>query len=395
MTGEGTACLDTVRTTGQVAVSSLVAGLYEAARIEAQQAGALVAARRAAWHELERVRARLEQLTHAHELPWWQPDVTPELWGAVRQAAQRAAVPWLRRAYRAARCGRMVQVWLCESCQGETARPLHCSIRFCAHCASTRRQRAKRVVSRLVERMQHAPVHVVLTIPSTERLADGVRRLGRAWGSMRRTSWWRGIVRGGVVAWEITRTHAGWHPHLHVLADARWIPWGELVSHWQRATGCTCRRPRGRRVEGHRAIGRVCCRTPDLGDGERHVDRCPGCACAGGSAQPHGVHVDRRPARRAVAELVKYVVKDIGGCKRSDGELELTTEDWAELVRVMWHRRALAAFGSLHDALEEPEMESPRCQWCEQQTLIWRGIEDEGYEPRAPPSSIDGDETDA
>jgi hypothetical protein len=67
------------------------------------------------------------------------------------------------------------------------------------------------------------PLHITLTRANVGdvKKAD-VTALKKAFKRLRRQKIWK-PVRGGIVSIELTNKGKGWHPHMHILADCRWL----------------------------------------------------------------------------------------------------------------------------------------------------------------------------
>jgi hypothetical protein len=66
------------------------------------------------------------------------------------------------------------------------------------------------------------PQFVTLTVKNGPDLAERVAHLWRAFGKLRRRQQWRARIAGGVALLEVTCSErTGWHPHLHLVVDAR------------------------------------------------------------------------------------------------------------------------------------------------------------------------------
>jgi hypothetical protein len=80
------------------------------------------------------------------------------------------------------------------------------------------------------------PKHVVLTIKNTADLTRGhIKELKKWFSALRRRKFARNWV-GGFYSVEVTNEGKGWHLHLHILVDARWIDAGELAIQWGKVT---------------------------------------------------------------------------------------------------------------------------------------------------------------
>jgi hypothetical protein len=84
------------------------------------------------------------------------------------------------------------------------------------------------------------PKHLVLAMPNVPmgKLSEGIRELWAAFARLRRMPIWK-LVRGAVAALEVTLNEGArsWHPHLHIILDAPYLPWDKLMSAWKQASG--------------------------------------------------------------------------------------------------------------------------------------------------------------
>jgi len=69
-------------------------------------------------------------------------------------------------------------------------------------------------------------------------LAKGIRALWAAFGRLRRKPIWA-EVRGALVSLEVTFNERSrtWHPHLHAILDAPYLPQERLLEAWREASG--------------------------------------------------------------------------------------------------------------------------------------------------------------
>jgi len=113
-----------------------------------------------------------------------------------------------------------------------------CHDRFCKPCAG---QRSRRIAANLRKYLQpHAYRFLTLTLRSdTESLADLLNLLLRSFRTLRRTEWWRHLVRGGCGFVEIkwSQHKQRWHPHLHVILESAWLEKSLISGTWYRITG--------------------------------------------------------------------------------------------------------------------------------------------------------------
>jgi hypothetical protein len=68
------------------------------------------------------------------------------------------------------------------------------------------------------------PLFLTLTVKNWDNLdVDVIRHLRRSLGKLRRLSWWKKCVKGGVAGIEVTNIGNGWHPHIHLVINCRWL----------------------------------------------------------------------------------------------------------------------------------------------------------------------------
>lgn len=134
-----------------------------------------------------------------------------------------------------AKCGREEWFKTCEGCHDVTRFAYRCSMKFCPLCNWMISRRRSEIIKHWSLRVKQ-PKHIVLTARNAAVLSrDYLRFVQKAFQRLRRQDIWEKVT-GGCVSMEITNEGKGWHVHLHVLADVRWMPgnllsikWGELV----------------------------------------------------------------------------------------------------------------------------------------------------------------------
>jgi hypothetical protein len=100
------------------------------------------------------------------------------------------------------------------------------------------------------DQTQYRPVMITLTVKNGSNLSERFEHLRKAWrgcldarkNDARRStaSTFLSMVEGGVAAFEVTRSDAGWHPHCHVFAllpRGGYIPQQRISDEWHRRTG--------------------------------------------------------------------------------------------------------------------------------------------------------------
>lgn len=130
-----------------------------------------------------------------------------------------------------AMCGKENWFRTCRSCREVKAFPYRCSMRFCPRCNW-------RIARRRADIIKHwtvlvpQPKHIVLTRRNASIIERPLlRHTMKSFGKLRRQKEWKKCT-GGCVSMEVTNESRGWHIHLHVLADVRWMPAGILAQRW-------------------------------------------------------------------------------------------------------------------------------------------------------------------
>lgn len=115
-----------------------------------------------------------------------------------------------------------------------------CKHRLCRKCSKSV---ALRVGDNLVDAVEpHRRSMSMLTLTlrhSDEPLLDQRKRLYEAFRKLRKCTWWKRLVRGGVFFFQNHRSRSDgrWHPHAHCILWARYIPQWLLVAEWAKITG--------------------------------------------------------------------------------------------------------------------------------------------------------------
>ena len=112
---------------------------------------------------------------------------------------------------------------------------LRCGDRTCSFC---RVKDYYRLLEKYAPALReiHRPKLITLTLVNYPDLTrDGVSHLRQCMKALFERL--EGIIRGGLYAIEATNRGRGWHVHVHVLADADFIPQGELSRIWHEITG--------------------------------------------------------------------------------------------------------------------------------------------------------------
>ena len=123
----------------------------------------------------------------------------------------------------------------CPDCRRVQIFRNRCDLFYCPECQpKLAKRRAASVAWWTVEVSQ--PKHVVLTVRHVGRLQRGHVDELRRWFTRLRHRKFARNWRGGFYSVEVTNEGRGWHLHLHILVDARWIDAGELARQWSLVT---------------------------------------------------------------------------------------------------------------------------------------------------------------
>ena len=234
------------------------------------------------------------QLPNSEGPKWYR-----QAWEANRSLAE--GLEWaglLDDAIRVRECHTRFRQYRCS--QGHVwVLPHHsCHFRLCAFRLRERSERAAEQLGPILRGIDR-PKHLVLAMPNAPlgELKQGIRRLWAAFARLRRKPIWD-RVRGAVAALEVTfngQTQS-WHPHLHIVLDAPFLPQEDWLSAWREASGA--------------------------GGGESRT-------CWIGKADSRAVH-----------ELVKYITKPVA--------LARYPQALKEFIAAMKGVRCLRSYGSLY-----------------------------------------------
>lgn len=118
------------------------------------------------------------------------------------------------------KCGEVMRL-VCANCGSKKAVEMSCMRRWCPACAyQVKRERLKRFDQ--TARAMKWPLFVTLTKRNTGD-PECIREIRADWGRMRRRKLLESKIKGGIATIEITNTGNGWHPHLHILCDCKWL----------------------------------------------------------------------------------------------------------------------------------------------------------------------------
>lgn len=112
-----------------------------------------------------------------------------------------------------------------------------CKDRFCIPCGNTR---SAGMGNRIRDKVPSSGISfLTLTLADSElSLADGLDKLIRSFRTLRTWRRWKQAVAGGVAFIEIKWNEAlsRWHPHLHAIMEAGYLPKAEISDQWKLIT---------------------------------------------------------------------------------------------------------------------------------------------------------------
>lgn len=167
--------------------------------------------------------------------------------GAVRarilRALEAAGLPDVCERVRA--CGAQTWVYRNDDWPHEFRLRTHmCGHRWCPLCAGTYVRALKCHAFKFIPYPKGKLLFLTLTQLQVagEGLSDSIRRLLKGFRKLRRTALWKATVFGGLYVLETTgsKTYARtFHAHLHIIMDARFLPFRQLSVEWNQITGAT------------------------------------------------------------------------------------------------------------------------------------------------------------
>ena len=119
------------------------------------------------------------------------------------------------------KCGKEI-IFICRACSAPHRAEQACHQKWCPVCA---RARAAQRVARYeaAAALMQWPLHVTLTRTNIATISRiDVLELKKGFKKLRRQKIWKPVV-GGLVGVELTNKGRGWHPHMHILCDCKWL----------------------------------------------------------------------------------------------------------------------------------------------------------------------------
>lgn len=128
----------------------------------------------------------------------------------------------------------------CSACGKLYAVPIYCGDRFCPVCSFPRRARVRNRLTQLIALVKpsrgYGIKHLTLTIANMQVLPSMVSSIQQSFRKLRQTKSWKYHVIGGAFVIEVTGEHGNWHVHLHIVIEARYYRWEDLLRLWMKVS---------------------------------------------------------------------------------------------------------------------------------------------------------------
>lgn len=104
-----------------------------------------------------------------------------------------------------------------------------CNHRACPNCSNKLRKRARAKAEKAMDSHKLMCGHDWRFVTLTQRkdpsrtLVESIQILQRAWRTLNKSEFWKQRVRGGIKGVEFTHDSDGYHVHMHLLVESRWI----------------------------------------------------------------------------------------------------------------------------------------------------------------------------
>lgn len=137
-------------------------------------------------------------------------------------------------------CGAMATVEWSQEAQRHRVSAVLCKSRHCEPCM---RQKAGRIAGNLKEKMKACPpgsfrfITLTLRHDNATELKAQLTRLIKHFRTLRSKPVWKKSQVGGAFTIEVKWSESGWHAHLHVIAQGKWMCRDKLRDEWNAITG--------------------------------------------------------------------------------------------------------------------------------------------------------------
>lgn len=127
---------------------------------------------------------------------------------------------------------------ICLTCGHFFDVPVYCGDRFCPICSVARRKRVRDRLNFLVANVpfvkSYSFKHLTLTIKNQSNLKRMTRTIVHCFRKLRQTDEWKRKVLGGSFVIEVTGSHGSWHVHLHIIIQAKYWQFAEILKLWMK-----------------------------------------------------------------------------------------------------------------------------------------------------------------
>jgi len=127
---------------------------------------------------------------------------------------------------------------VCANCGHFFDVPVYCGDRFCPICSVARRKRVRDRLNFLVNNVpfvkDYGFKHLTLTIKNQRNLSRMTYVIRNSFRKLRQTDEWKRKVLGGAFVIEVTGCHGSWHVHLHIIIQAKYWKFSEILKLWMR-----------------------------------------------------------------------------------------------------------------------------------------------------------------
>lgn len=112
-----------------------------------------------------------------------------------------------------------------------------CHVKFCPYCAKARSFSIKKNTASWLKSAEH-PKFITLTLKHSELdLSEQFERLYSCFKDLRRLKLWKSKIVGAIWFFEVKFNDKNeWHPHLHIVADGKYLSQRQLSKEWERLT---------------------------------------------------------------------------------------------------------------------------------------------------------------
>lgn len=212
---------------------------------------------------------------------------------------------------------------ICGHCGNVIQIPVYCGNRFCTICNKQRQRRVQYKLSEFVKRRQPRSGYsfkmLTLSIENRNDLKSQVVSLLSSFRRLRQRAFWRRYVDGGATVVEVKHAADGWHAHLHIVLEAKYIPWERLRVHWEAISGGT------------------------------------------------GCHIKRIPPSAIIRYVTKYVTKS-----------ELPLDRQLSASEALRGTRLFQPFGAWHKPMLDIKVPAAFCGTCERAHWVYLGTQSYG-----------------